>query len=135
MSSRLSVFKEPAMKDPRSASQKISRLIWRQRIVTWGSRGLLAAAALGSAGAWTWYRQNQIDMTVEAHPITATVTGLGRGAVARGISVVHAHTDDGREVDAFSTLRLAPAVGAHIVLSEAHHKSGRITYDLLHVVE
>lgn len=121
------------MKEPNSAARKITRLVWRQRIVTWGSRTLIAVTLLGAVVAWTWYREGQIDPTLDAHSITATVTG--HGAPGRGAMVIHAHTDDGRDVDAFSMLRVAPPVGTHIILSEARHKSGRHSFDVLRLTE
>jgi hypothetical protein len=49
---------------------------------------------------------------------------------ARGAAVVHVHLDDGREVDAFSAMRLVPVAGTHVQISEARHASGRLTYDI-----
>jgi hypothetical protein len=60
----------------------------------------------------------------------ATVLAVKRTA-ARGAAVVRVHLDDGRDVDAVSTLRLTPQAGSHVVINEARHASGRLTYDVV----
>jgi hypothetical protein len=48
---------------------------------------------------------------------------------------VHVHLDDGREVDAFSALRLTPFAGTHVVINEALHASGKHTFDVVRFAE
>jgi hypothetical protein len=43
---------------------------------------------------------------------------------------VHVLLDDGRDVDAFSAMRLVPVHGAHVIVNQARHASGRLTFDV-----
>jgi len=50
-------------------------------------------------------------------------------------SVIYVHLDDGRDVEAFSHFRVAPPNGAHVVVAEARHASGRVTYDVVRLFD
>ena len=104
-------------------ARRLTRLLWRERTL----RGLpVAAVVLVMLGAYTFFMEKQIDRadpTVDVHVHEATVMSVKRGA-----GVVHVHLDDGREVDALSALRMAPQQGSRVVINEARHVSGRLTY-------
>ena len=52
-----------------------------------------------------------------------------------GGQIVEVKLDDGRDVDAFSATRVDPAIGTHVIVNEARHESGRMTYDIARVAE
>ena len=56
-------------------------------------------------------------------------------AIPRRRRSIHVHLDDGRDVEAFSHFRVALPNGAHVVVAEARHASGRVTYDVVRLVD
>jgi len=64
------------------------------------------------------------------------VVNVKKPGAARGAAIVHVLLDDGRDVDASSSAsRVAPSPGAHVIISEARHASGKLTYDITGVGE
>jgi hypothetical protein len=111
-------------------ARRLTRLIWRDRARRW--LPLIAAAAF-VFGAFSFFTELQIgraDRTVDVKVHDGTVLVVKRGA-ARGAMVVHVHLDDGRDVDAVTLQRLAPRTGSHVVLNEARHASGRLTFEVV----
>ena len=111
-------------------ARRLSALVWRERLWRWLP---IAAGVLAAAGVFVFVLANQVarvDRTVEVQERDGTVTGLKGGNAARGASILRVHLDDGRDVEAFSTLRVV-APGSHVVLTEARHASGRLTFDVL----
>lgn len=114
-------------------ARHLSRMVWRERAKRFLPL-ILAAVVLFAAATVFLVRQiGRADRTLEVATRTGVVTEHEIGM--RKAAVVHVHLDDGRNVDVFSTLRVAPAVGAHVVISEARHASGKHTYDLVRVAE
>ncbi len=115
-------------------SRRLTALIWRERARRWLP---IAAALLVLIVAFTYYFGNQlarVDRTVDVRERDATVISVKRGGGARA-AIVHVHLDDGGDVDAFATLRVTPATGTHVVVAEARHASGRVTYDILRLAD
>jgi hypothetical protein len=52
---------------------------------------------------------------------------------SRGVTILHVHLDDGRDVDASSRLPQWPAPGTHVVIDESRHASGRVTWSVVRV--
>ena len=93
----------------------------------------LAAGVLALLGAFTFLTETQIehaDRTVDVKVHDAHVIDIKR-TVGRGAAVVQVRLDDGREVDAVSLFRVAPLSGAHVIVNEEKHASGRMTYDIV----
>ena len=92
----------------------------------------LVALAAVMAAVLTWLLAWQVeksDATVDVKVHQATVLGV-KHAGTRGAAILHVHLDDGRDVDAASVMRVDPQPGAHVVVNEARHASGRVTYDV-----
>jgi hypothetical protein len=111
-------------------ARRLERLVWRER-----ARIALpaVAAVLALVGLLLFTTEWQIghsDRTVGVEVHEATVVAVKRTA-ARGAAVVRVHLDDGRDVDAVSRLRLTPPAGAHVVVNEERHASGRLTWDVV----
>jgi hypothetical protein len=116
-------------------ARRLTRLIWRERALRWLP---VAAVVLAMLGAYTFFMEQQIgraDPTVNVQVHEASVISVKRSTAARSAAVVHAYLDDGREVDALSALRPTPQQGSHVVISEARHVSGRLTYDVMRFAE
>jgi hypothetical protein len=115
-------------------ARRLTWLIWRDRARRWLP---IFAAVLFVMGAFAYVTELQIgrvDRTVDVKVHEGTVLAVKRGG-ARGASVVHVHLDDGRDVDALSALRLTPAAGAHVLINEGRHASGRLTFDVVRFSE
>lgn len=111
-------------------ARRLTRLVWRERAWRWLP---VAAGVLALLGAFTFLTETQIehaDRTVDVKVHDAHVIDIKR-TVGRGAAVVQVRLDDGREVDAVSLFRVAPLSGAHVIVNEEKHASGRMTYDIV----
>ena len=113
-------------------ARRLSRLVWRERIRFALPAVVAVLALLGFLLFATEWQIDHADRTVDVKVHEAKVVAVKRTA-ARGAAVVQVHLDDGRDVDALSALRLTPLAGSHVVVNEARHASGRLTYDLVRV--
>lgn len=115
-------------------ARRLTHLVWRDRARRWLP---VAAGALALLAAFLFLTETQIDhadRTVDVKVHDATVMDIKR-TVGHGAAVVHVRLQDGREVDAVSLFRVAPIAGAHVVVNEERHKSGRLTYDIVRFAE
>jgi hypothetical protein len=114
-------------------ARRLSGLIWRERLRRYLP---LALAALVLAGIFTAVFLNQArraDRTVDVTVKEATVVQIKRISVASRAEILTVHLEGGGDVEAFSTVQPVPPIGAHVVVNEARHASGRLTYDVTHV--
>jgi hypothetical protein len=116
-------------------ARRLSRLVWRERAKMW--LPLIAAAALlfGLVAYFTELAVGRADRTVDVQTRSGTVLSVKRGSAARGVAVIHVHLEDGRDVDALSGVRVTPQEGSHVIVTEARHSSGRLTYEVLRFEE
>jgi hypothetical protein len=116
-------------------ARRLSRLVWRDRLM----RALpIVVAFVVLATATTFFflkRIERTDRTVDVKMHDGRVVNIKKLAAARGTAIVHVMLDDGRDVDAFSGLRVVPIAGAHVHISEARHASGKLTYDITGLTE
>ena len=94
----------------------------------------IVVGVLLMAGGFVYILANQMgraDRTVDVQERDGTVTSLKQGGNARGAAIVRIHLDDGRDVEALSTFRIVPPKGTHVVVTEARHASGRLTFDVV----
>jgi len=114
-------------------ARQLNALIWRERARRW-LPGVAVFVVLVAAVTFFFIQQrSRMDQTVEVKVHDGQVTGIKRNAP--GASIVYVHLDDGRDVDAFSALRVVPHAGLHVVVNEARHASGRSTYDVMRTAE
>jgi hypothetical protein len=116
-------------------ARRLTALMWRERARRWLP---LVAAALAVFALLTFLFMRQLDRadrTIEIAVRDATMIDVKTGGNGRAASIVHVRLDDGRSVEAFSTMRVLPPAGTHLVVSEAHHASGRVTYDVMRLAE
>jgi len=116
-------------------ARRLNALVWRDR----ARRVLpLAAAAVAVVAVLTFFLVRQVeraDKTMDVQLRQATVVHIKKSGNGRAAAIVEIRLDDGREAEAFSALRIDPQVGTHVVVSEARHASGRLTYDIARVAE
>jgi hypothetical protein len=116
-------------------ARQLNALVWRDRAKRWVP---LIAVAVCIVALLTFFLMRQVekaDRTLEVKTHEATVVNIKRPGNGRGAGIVHVRLDDGRDVDAFSMLRLDPMSGAHVIINEARHASGRLTYDVARLAE
>ena len=116
-------------------ARQLNALVWRERV----KRLLpLVALAVGATALLTFFLVRQVekaDQTVDIEVHQARVVDIKRHSTGRGGGIVIVRLDDGREVEAFSTLRLDPAAGAPVIVNVARHASGRLTYDIARLAD
>ena len=116
-------------------ARQLNALVWRdrmRRIVP------IVAVAVGAVALLTFFLVRQVekaDRTLDVQVHQATVVHIKKSGNGRAAAIVEVRLDDGRDVEAFSALRLDPVTGAHVVVNEARHESGRMTYDIARLAE
>ena len=123
------------MKLSRSNSRKLTQVIWLARFRKTGIVGAIAVALIAGAATFNYYRITRADPTLDVQPVNAIVYGQSVTRAARRGFVFHARLADGREVDAIAPNGFAPPDGTPVILDEAKHQSGRLTYELVKRVE
>jgi hypothetical protein len=116
-------------------ARRLNALVWRER-----ARRVLPviAVAMGAIALLTFFLVRQVekaDRTLDVQVRQATVVHIKKSGNGRAAAIVEVRLDDGRDVEAFSALRIDPATGTHVVINEARHASGRMTYDIARVAE
>jgi hypothetical protein len=116
-------------------ARRLNALVWRER-----ARRVLpvVAVAIGAIALLTFFLMRQVekaDRTLDVQVRQATVVHIKKSGNGRAAAIVEVRLDDGRDVEAFSALRIDPATGTHVVINEARHASGRMTYDIARVAE
>jgi len=122
------------MKLSQENARRLSALVWRERIRRLVPIVLLVVMAIGLLTLFLVRQVERTDRTVDVAVHNGTVLTVKKGGGARA-AIVHVQLDDGREVDAFSALRLTPFAGTAVVINEAQHASGRHTFDVVRVAE
>jgi hypothetical protein len=116
-------------------ARQLSALVWRERVRRWVPVTVVVVGAIALLTFFLVRQVEQADRTLEVKTHDATVVNIKRPGNGRGAGIVHVRLDDGRDVDAFSMLRLDPLAGAHVIINEARHASGRLTYDVARLAE
>ena len=116
-------------------ARQLSALVWRERVKRWVP---VVVVAVGAIALLTYFLVRQVehaDRTLDVKVHQATVVHVKKSGNGRAAAILEVHLDDGRDVEVLSVLRLDPAAGAHVVVNEARHASGRMTYDIARVAE
>lgn len=122
------------MKLSQENARRLSTLVWRERLRRLAPIVLAAVVLTGLLTAFLLRQMDRADRTLNIAVHNATVLSVKQGGGPRA-AILHVHLDDGREVDAFSALRLTPFAGAHVVINEALHASGKHTFDVVRAAE
>jgi hypothetical protein len=116
-------------------ARRLNALVWRDR-----ARRVLpsVAAAVAIIAILTVFLVRQVeraDKTLDVQVRQATVVHIKKSGNGRAAAIVEVRLNDGREAEAFSALRVDPAVGTHVLVNEARHASGRLTYDIARIAD
>jgi hypothetical protein len=116
-------------------ARRLNTLVWRDR-----ARRLapVIAVVVFAIAVLTFFLVRQVekaDRTLDVQPHQATVVHIKKSGNGRAGAIIEVRLDDGRSVEAFSAMRVDPMTGAHVVVNEARHASGRLTYDIARVAE
>ena len=123
------------MRLSKDKARRLNALVWRdraRRVVP------LVAAAVAVIALLTFFLVRQVeraDKTLDVQMRQATVVHVKKSGNGRAAAILEIRLDDGREAEAFSALRVDPPVGTHVLVNEARHASGRLTYDIARVAE
>lgn len=115
-------------------ARQLERMIWKQRL-----KVLLpsVAAVLLVFGAFAWItaeKAERVDRTLKSRLVAGKVVGGARLTGRRGGFLVHVRLNDGSEVDALSALPQPPVDGEAVELRASAHASGRVTYQVVRLV-
>lgn len=116
-------------------ARRLTALIWRERLRRWLPALVIAVVLFGAVTVFLVAQLGRSDRTVDVRVHDGTVIDSERRNNVRGAAIVHVHLDDGRNVDAFSVSRVAPPTGAHVIINESRHASGRLTFDVIRLAE
>jgi hypothetical protein len=116
-------------------ARRLTQLVWRERVRRWLPITMTAIAIFAILTIFLVRQLARADRTVDVAVHDGTVIDITRGGTGRAASIVHVHLDDGREVKALSTMRVMPLAGTHVVVSEARHASGRLSYDVMRLAD
>jgi hypothetical protein len=123
------------MRLSKEKARRLNALVWRERVL----RVLpVIAVAVGAIALLTFFLVRQVekaDRTLDVQTHGATVVHVKKSGNGRAAAIVEVRLDDGRDVEAFSALRLDPIAGSHVVVTEARHASGRMTYDIARLAQ
>jgi hypothetical protein len=122
------------MKLSQENARRLSALVWRERLRRLLPILLVVVVLIGLLTVFLVRQMERADRTVNVAVHNATILTVKQGGGARA-AIVHVRLDDGRDVDAFSALRLTPFAGAHVVINEAEHASGKHTFDVVRMTE
>lgn len=117
----------------REHARRLSALVWWERIRRMAPIALAALVLVGLFSAFLMQQMDRADHTLSVAVHNATVLTLKPAGGAQA-GLVHVQLDDGRDVDAVSALRLTPFAGAHVVVNEAQHASGKHTFAVVRLV-
>jgi hypothetical protein len=109
-------------------SRRLKALVWQERAKRWIPIALALVVLFAGATYMLSSQLNRADRTLQVATHTGTVTGITRSGPRS--SIAHVHLNDGRDVDALSQMSIIPPAGAHVVVSESRHASGRLSYDV-----
>jgi anti-sigma-K factor RskA len=123
-----------AVKLTEDRARQLSRLVWRDLLWRGSAVAAAAVAVVGLLVFMFDWRLSHTDRTVAMQVHDATVLNVKRTA-SRGVAIFHVHLDDGRDVDAVSRLPLMPMPGTYVVINEARHASGRLTWDVVRTAD
>jgi hypothetical protein len=116
-------------------ARRLNALVWRERARRWVP---VIVVAVGAIALLTFFLVRQVehaDRTLDVRVHQATVVHVKKSGNGRAAAIVEVRLDDGRDVEALSVLRLDPMAGAHVIINEARHASGRLTYDVARLAE
>ena len=116
-------------------ARRLNALVWRDRARRWVPVIAVVVFAVAVLTVFLVRQIERADRTLDVQVRQATVIHIKKSGNGRGAAIVEVHLDDGRYVEAFSAMRLDPVTGAHVVVNEARHASGRLTYDIARVAE
>lgn len=115
-------------------ARRLDALVWRDRARRWLPVIAIVVGATALLTLFLVQQAEKADPTVDVRTHTATVLDVNH-AGGRGAAVVRVHLEDGRDVEAYSGLRVDPMAGAHVIVNEARHASGKLTYDIARIAE
>jgi hypothetical protein len=116
-------------------ARRLSMLVWRERARRWLPIVLVAVVLLGGFTVFLVKQMGRADRTVDVTVHDGTVVDIKKFGAARGAAIIHVRLDDGRDVEAFSAIRVVPPTGAHVVINEARHASGKLTFDITRLAD
>ena len=109
-------------------ARTLSRLVWRERLRSALPLVVFACGFAVLTAYFSWQRSTA-DPAIAYADLHGTVLDVKRQTL-RSAAIVHVKLDDGRDVDAFSSLGTLLLPGTHVDIAAATHASGKLTYDI-----
>jgi hypothetical protein len=104
--------------------RRLNRAIWRDRLK------LVAGLAIAAAALIAAFAFMDFDASVENLRVPGIVEHIGvlNSKDASRAVTVDVELDDGRHVTVIALKTTDPHVGAHVLVSEHRHRTGRVTF-------
>lgn len=112
-------------------ARKLGRAIWRQRLVTYGPTFALLLFCASIGGYLFTQKLGRSDPMVETMQVDGTIMEAHRVSGRAAVFIAHVRLDDGREVDADSTLTTALVPKERVVVSQSRHASGKVSHHVM----
>ncbi len=110
--------------------RRLSGMIWRERLKTWGLGALALCALITAFVVVQQVAVKPADPVVQVSDSDATVVAVMPAPVGRGVTL-KLRLPDGQNISTVANLRVYPAQGSHVRVSDVRHASGRHTYSVL----
>jgi hypothetical protein len=114
--------------------KQLDRAILMQRLKVIIPSVIVVALVFGGYAWVTAEKVARVDRTVESYTVAGHVAGAARLTGRRGAYRLHVRLDGGGEVEAVSALPQPPHDGEAVELRVATHASGRVTYQVVRLV-
>ncbi|MCB1510872.1 MAG: hypothetical protein KDJ36_08205 [Hyphomicrobiaceae bacterium] len=114
--------------------RRLTGMIWRERLKTWGLGALAVCAVITALVVIQQFAVKPTDPVVQVSNSEATVVAVTPAPVGRGVTL-KLRLPDGQKISAVANLRVYPTQGSHVRVSDVRHASGRHTYSVLGIAQ
>ncbi len=115
-------------------ARELQRAIWRQRFKSYGPTVTLVLVCAVLGGYLFSFRLDRADPTMALTQLNGTIFEAHRVSGRAAVFVAHIRLDDGKDVNADSTLAAVLKPNERVLLSQARHASGKVSYHVLQVL-
>ena len=114
-------------------ARQLNALVWRDRARRLAPVIAVVVFAIAVLTFFLVRQVEQADRTLDVQPHQATVVHIKKSGNGRAAAHRRGPSRRRSRRGGLQRLRLDPMTGAHVIVNEARHASGRLTYDIARV--